>query len=535
MKRDWARNVQLLVQARKDLDIQLQVLREIQWEKQGGFMGQVQQFGAKKTSTVINDWHWTLLDTESKTICEAKFQKVKYDWVLLNKSNQAGTNEFECQEFQVTNKQLVRHGSVSGRGKDRVAGGEAAEPLSSHVILGRYAGKNSTAADRGSQGMNDKMLRVFLSDTAPVGGIPVHDHFEVNLLPLAVSLTKKLTEQLSEFFAPGEVVADGEAATHAAKASSLTASSHEPIDEVEISDNFFGAVLDSTAEDPAALGMQATDPTALFSGGLQGMPHIPDSIPTISVDHPSLPTSPAKAISQMLPTPEAGSPQRLRRRNHQRSAPGSTGFPDASNLGASPARVPLARNDGDEAGAAVASDAPPAPRSLTRRGSHRRSRSGGFDMSMLTLGKTPAALSDGSSPAGAAVKKKLVRSHSSHGGDADVTVGGKHARTPSNGSAGTFKPGHRRNGSNGSGSGAGSGSFDAEALAISLAKHQVKTASNDSGAPSDGAMIAFLEDGAGSPLSTPRAHSRAGSGSNTQLDHTASAKHRCVCRMLGVQ
>lgn len=45
------------------------------------------------------------------------------------------------------------------------------------------------------------MLRVYDKAAAPVGGIPVTDHFEVNLMPLSVAVTKYHVDQLTAFFA----------------------------------------------------------------------------------------------------------------------------------------------------------------------------------------------------------------------------------------------------------------------------------------------------------------------------------------------
>ena len=464
MKHDWVNNRHLLAQARKDLDVQLQVLRETQWDQQrsDGSSGGPIQWGAKKSSVIINDWHWTMLDTTGRTICNAKFNKVKYDWMSWNKSNVSGTQEFECQDFEVTNKQLRRKMSLSARDKAHAAG-LSPQPLAKHIILGRYSGKNTPTSGRVSQGINDKMLRIFLADGAPVGGIPVANHFEVNLSPLSVSLTKSLTEQFTEFFTPGEG-SEGDKVDGARSAAAAVIHTTQTIIEAA-TDPLIDLSSGKTLEAAAALDelVLDDDSTDLV---------LNDMLSTASTDTPvvsttrqsSDPTSPTSPeVKPSSAVPGAGlsmSPQRQRRRHHRRSASGNINFSDFSDLLELPSAanshvgLPLRGSSDQSATTTVTAQTPAAilkgrqrsrsnidprevtfahktiqdnfskelkargiaelqssnaPVALKRRNSHRRSRSG--DQLLATSGNASlGGFSSEGSPT------KLVRANSGGGG-----------------------------------------------------------------------------------------------------------------------
>ncbi|KAJ1549214.1 hypothetical protein HK405_007709, partial [Cladochytrium tenue] len=48
----------------------------------------------------------------------------------------------------------------------------------------------------------NKMLRVYWREMPPVGGIPVVDHFEVNVFPLLLQITREMVSQLETYFFP---------------------------------------------------------------------------------------------------------------------------------------------------------------------------------------------------------------------------------------------------------------------------------------------------------------------------------------------
>ena len=53
-------------------------------------------------------------------------------------------------------------------------------------------------------------LRVYCRDIAPVAGISVKEHFEVNVVPLAVHLTQQFYNKMFEFFFPASAKSDGD-------------------------------------------------------------------------------------------------------------------------------------------------------------------------------------------------------------------------------------------------------------------------------------------------------------------------------------
>lgn len=51
-------------------------------------------------------------------------------------------------------------------------------------------------------GPKDVMLRLFAEQRAPVGGIFVYDHWEVNLAPVNLQVSQGVYESLFEYFFP---------------------------------------------------------------------------------------------------------------------------------------------------------------------------------------------------------------------------------------------------------------------------------------------------------------------------------------------
>lgn len=56
----------------------------------------------------------------------------------------------------------------------------------------------------GAKGQDHCMVRVYVRDGTPVGGIPVTEHFEVNLVPLNINIKQSFVDAMTAFMFPGE-------------------------------------------------------------------------------------------------------------------------------------------------------------------------------------------------------------------------------------------------------------------------------------------------------------------------------------------
>ena len=109
-----------------------------------------------------------------QVIMEGTLQRSNF-FYLINR-DESGQASYEAAKFDVVNK-------LPGQKYNHV------------LSLFNPSGKRF-AFDR------NVMLRIYSRFQAPVGGIAVLEHFEVNLVPLSVRLTHNLFQHLVEFFFP---------------------------------------------------------------------------------------------------------------------------------------------------------------------------------------------------------------------------------------------------------------------------------------------------------------------------------------------
>eukprot|EP01134_Creolimax_fragrantissima_P001801 CFRG1801T1 len=142
------------------------------------------------TEIIIDDAKWRLLDDDQYEFLTFGITSFKFSSVALSDLSTATTLSAE---------------GLSG--KNKVPNDYYSEIL--QAIDSGASGEKSahTGFDR------NLVLRVYSRSVPPVGGIDVKEHFEINVAPLEVKLTYRLTSAISSFFFPDDaglfVVANG--------------------------------------------------------------------------------------------------------------------------------------------------------------------------------------------------------------------------------------------------------------------------------------------------------------------------------------
>jgi Golgi-body localisation protein domain/RNA pol II promoter Fmp27 protein domain len=119
---------------------------------------------------------WEMIIESERTLCEWTLSNAHYVW--LNKEDHSSSNTLELDMIQCIN---------------RLPNPTFAEIISPYL-------ENRKQVDFSKQ----KMLRGYLMDLPPVGGIPVVQHLEINLFPLKFQMTHEFGKLLASYVFPVE-------------------------------------------------------------------------------------------------------------------------------------------------------------------------------------------------------------------------------------------------------------------------------------------------------------------------------------------
>ncbi|KAG2176544.1 hypothetical protein INT44_007207 [Umbelopsis vinacea] len=119
---------------------------------------------------------WEMIIESERTLCEWTLSNAHYVW--LNKEDHSSSNTLELDMIQCIN---------------RLPNPTFAEIISPYL-------ENRKQVDFSKQ----KMLRGYLLDLPPVGGIPVVQHLEINLFPLKFQMTHEFGKLLASYVFPVE-------------------------------------------------------------------------------------------------------------------------------------------------------------------------------------------------------------------------------------------------------------------------------------------------------------------------------------------
>ncbi|KAJ3103149.1 hypothetical protein HDU97_010357 [Phlyctochytrium planicorne] len=131
---------------------------------------------AFKLETSARNLEWFLMDKEDK-IAQLTFSNSRFSWLYYD--DQSSLNTLEIDKVYIDNL-LQNSGSFRN-------------------MLGPFSAE-SKAVDF----HRNKMLRVYWRELAPVAGIPVVDHLEINFFPLVLQLTRDIGKNLEHYFFPGK-------------------------------------------------------------------------------------------------------------------------------------------------------------------------------------------------------------------------------------------------------------------------------------------------------------------------------------------
>ncbi|KAG2223866.1 hypothetical protein INT45_012739, partial [Circinella minor] len=121
---------------------------------------------------------WEMLQDNDTPLCE--WNLVNATYILTSKEDRSSSNTFEVDLLTVKNK--------------------TTSPVFSEV-LGPYIDPRKPTTPDFSR---HKMLRGYLVDLPPVGGIPVTQHLEVNLYPLRLQMTYEFGKAMASYVFPPE-------------------------------------------------------------------------------------------------------------------------------------------------------------------------------------------------------------------------------------------------------------------------------------------------------------------------------------------
>lgn len=120
---------------------------------------------------------WEMLTDDGVPLCECNLKNTTY--ILISKEDRSSSNTLEIDELYIKNT----------------------SPSPVFVdILGPYLSAGRKTPDFSRR----KMLRGYLVALAPVGGIPVVQHLELNLFPLRLQMTYEFGKALASYFFPAE-------------------------------------------------------------------------------------------------------------------------------------------------------------------------------------------------------------------------------------------------------------------------------------------------------------------------------------------
>lgn len=183
---ELARNKRLFLHARHSLRIRVTALNEyiLNPVRESSANGNKARKWNARYDVQFGQGQLTFVDNDDKPICEVRMDKISYIWKWHNTG--FGEQIIEVGDLVVVDMQSPC--AEAGKGPPAVL-----EVY--HELLG------TTSQSRTA-------LRVYMRDGISVGGIPVSEHFEANLLPLQINVKQTLVDALMMFLFPPEVAPD---------------------------------------------------------------------------------------------------------------------------------------------------------------------------------------------------------------------------------------------------------------------------------------------------------------------------------------
>ncbi|EDQ87659.1 uncharacterized protein MONBRDRAFT_37847 [Monosiga brevicollis MX1] len=177
LSEEWSRAKRLMLLAKRDLRIKVTSLREAAFVPgELSYTQDLEHMGVLRSE--INNWVWLMRTSDAPFDLIAESHSSHLSYSRVSHSNGAGETQYEVADVTVRN----------GLPNERYP-----------VILGRYQGKDGAACvDR------NQMMRYYTRQAAPVGGITVVEHTELNCCPLLVQLSGRLVKEVERFFAIDE-------------------------------------------------------------------------------------------------------------------------------------------------------------------------------------------------------------------------------------------------------------------------------------------------------------------------------------------
>jgi hypothetical protein len=191
LRQDLEEHRGILGQLRRELHLTLRSIREAQQRQEAEESGKQRGLRAeRRVEVVFGRLEWQMLDTTSRPVMEMEVRGINL--FQLTNHDESGESKWEIGDVRIYN--VIP---------------EARYPLVFSLFQG---GPRVALID------SRLMLRVFLSHRAPVGGLTVMEHFEVNLVPVMLQLTARFVDALMEYFFPRGVDEQAGAASVAASA-----------------------------------------------------------------------------------------------------------------------------------------------------------------------------------------------------------------------------------------------------------------------------------------------------------------------------
>ena len=178
---EWIKNKKLYDNARNELRTRVMALHEF-------LLNPVEHKGRHywnvRYDVALDFCKLKFVDNNDKKICETRMNSILYRWNWHNSG--FGEQKLECPFFEVLD--LINYDGLDG-GAPR-------------AVIKQYGQED------GGRIMPDGFaVRVYALDAATIGGIPVTEHFEVNLVPIEVTVRQNLVDAVAAFLFP-EVSAD---------------------------------------------------------------------------------------------------------------------------------------------------------------------------------------------------------------------------------------------------------------------------------------------------------------------------------------
>jgi len=180
LRHELARNKKLYFDARHDLRIRVIALNEYLLNPVHDGRTHDRKWNSRY-EVEFGELQFLASDGHGGDICNCNVSALYYIWNWHNTG--FGEQHLECRELVVFEP-------------PRPQADDAAS--SSQAVIEPYTELH------GAKGQDDCMLRVYMRDGMPVGGIPVTEHFEVNLVPLNVNLKQSFVDAVMAFAFPIE-------------------------------------------------------------------------------------------------------------------------------------------------------------------------------------------------------------------------------------------------------------------------------------------------------------------------------------------